>query len=145
MVLGVGSPLATGRPASWRAFRADEQDEADRQGAHPREGGEDEIERDLVVPHDAEAPVGEAAATDAHQIHEAVGGGAVFRPDDLAEDGHVVAVKEPPADAVEDQECDGDAQRAGISHTEKGGDDESDTDGGNIDPPPVGASHPSPR
>ena len=60
-----------------------------------------------AVAQDAEAPVGEPAATDAHEVHDAVAGGAQFRPHDLAQDRHVVAVEEAPAEAEQDQERDG--------------------------------------
>ena len=51
----------------------------------------------------AEAPVGEAAATDADQVHDAVAGRAQLGAHDLAQDRHVVAVEEAPAEPEQDR------------------------------------------
>ena len=62
----------------------------------------------------AEAPIGEPAATDAHEVHESVAGRAQLGAGDLAEDRHVVAIEEAPADAEEDEKGNGDPEQAGL-------------------------------
>ena len=69
------------------------------------------VERHSLIAQHAEAPVGEAAATDAHEVHDAVAGGAQFGAHDLAEDRHVVAVEKSPAEAEENEEHESPSRR----------------------------------
>src|SRR4051812_4899917 len=95
---------------SWLSFldeefgaRADAEDEDDGDEGGAGEEAEDDVEGRVAVAEVAEAPVGEAAATDAHEVHDAVAGGAEVGAGDLAEDRHVVAIEEAPTDAEEDE------------------------------------------
>ena len=48
------------------------------------EGAEDHVERHAAIAQRAEAPVGQPAATDADEVHDAVAGRPQLRPHDLA-------------------------------------------------------------
>src|SRR6185503_6778336 len=80
-----------------RVARPNQKDEHRR---HRRDTGKDTegyLQGHVKIAQPAKAPVGEAAATDADQIHNPITRGAQFGTDDLAEDGHVVAIEKPPA------------------------------------------------
>ena len=55
-----------------------------------------------VIEH-AEAPIGKTTTAHADKVHDAVTCGTHFRPGDLGEDGHVVAIKETPTNAEENE------------------------------------------
>ena len=63
----------------------------------------------MKIAQSAETPVGEAATTDADQVHNPVTGRAQFGTDDLAENRHVVAVEKPPAQPEQGKKGDGDS------------------------------------
>ena len=57
----------------------------------------------MPVSHDAEAPISDPTAHHADKVHDAVPSRAQFRPRNLAQDRHVVTVKETPANAEQNQ------------------------------------------
>lgn len=128
----------------WGGVRgADEEDDEEGEEGDGGEGAENEGEGDAAVAEDAEAPVAEAAAGDADEVHEAIASGADFGAGDLAEDGHVIAVEEAPADAEEDQEGDGEGDGAGVAEAEEGGEEEGHAEGAGVDASAWGAAHPA--
>jgi hypothetical protein len=119
-----------------------------RETSHGGETAEDQVERHLVVAEPAEADVGQAAARDAGQVHEAVAGGALVGPGDLREDRHVVAVEEAPAQAEEHEEGDGQRERAladDDADAEQRRDDEAHAEGADLLPAPRRTTHPAVR
>jgi hypothetical protein len=82
----------------------DHEDQDNRQHRGARERAEDSEERHVTIAQCTEAPVGQAAAADADEVHDTVAGRAQLRTDNLAEDRHVVRVEESPPDAKKNEE-----------------------------------------
>lgn len=123
--------------------RPDEENDADAQEREAGERSEDEVERGSLISEHTEDPVAEAAAGDAHKIHHTVTGCAVFGARDLAKDGHVVAVKEAPADAENDQAEDGNRQCSGVSDAEEGREEKHHAHGASEDSSARSFLHPT--
>jgi hypothetical protein len=96
----------------------DQQHEKDGEQRDTGEGSKDDVEGDVSVAQGAKGDIAEATEANTDKVHDAVAGGSPLGAGDLAEDGHVVAVEEAPAEAEDDKAADSDGQRAGISHTE---------------------------
>ena len=97
----------------------------------------------MCIAHHAEAPVGQAAATDADQVHKPVTRGPEFGANELTEDGHVIAVKEAPAESEENEEADGHDERARVAHAKEGGQEEAHAECADEDTAAFRALHPA--
>ncbi len=98
-----------------------------------------------MVAEDAEEPVAEAAAGNAHEIHGPIARGAVLGTGDLAKDGHVVAIKESPANPENHQAEDGKLQGSRVTHAEERRKKERHPQGAREDSPASASLHPSVR
>ena len=81
----------------------DQQHDADRQQRDARKRAEDQVERHVPARSAPKAQSPKPPQLMLTKFHDAVAGGAQFGPGDLAQDGHVVAVEETPAEAKSDQ------------------------------------------
>src|SRR6516162_5019674 len=97
----MGPTVLTAARERARNSRPDEQYEHNGNHRGAGEYPKNDTERNIPVAEDAEAPVGQAAATDADEIHDAVAGGAQLGPHDLRQNRHIVAIEKPPAEAEE--------------------------------------------
>ena len=79
--------------------RPDQQNENCGNECDAGENAENDVQRYVQISERTETPIGKTAATDADQIHDPVAGRAQLGSSYLTENGHIVAVKEAPADA----------------------------------------------
>ena len=112
-------------PLHWRAWLNEQHQDHGQQGGTGKYA-EDAGEGHMAVTHQAEAPIGHAPGADAHQIHQTIAGAPQVGPGDLAEDRHVIGIKEAPAQAEEDEKRNCDPELSGLvrkTDPEHGGDD----------------------
>jgi hypothetical protein len=134
-----------GLAASVVRRRPDQEYENDGEQGNSREGAEDDVEGHMTIAQGAEQPVAEAAAGDADEVHDAVAGGSPLRSGNLAENRHVVAVKESPAEAEQDEPEDRERQRVSVSHAEERGKEEGHSDRAGVDSASLRHAHPAVR
>src|SRR5215204_3685485 len=100
----------------------------------------------MLIAEMPKTPVGKAAATDAHEIHNAVTCRPQFGAGDLAEDGHVVRIKKSPAETKQNKEGDGDPKQfrlRRVTDTKHRGHNEQHADGTGVDSSTRIAPHPA--
>ena len=99
----------------------DSQDQGGREKCEQGGTSERRGELNAMVTHRAKKDGCDGSDADAHHIHKPVTGCAMLRPDDLAKNRHVVAVKESPANPEQNHEPDRHSQTRRESQPEEGG------------------------
>src|SRR5204862_6600654 len=96
----------------------------------------------MAIAQRSKTPVGEAATTDTHHIHDAVASGARMRRNDLAKNWHVVAIEKAPAETEDRKKDDGAAERSSIARAEECRNKQTHPEGADEDGAARGAPHP---
>ena len=83
----------------------------------------------------AKAPVSQATATDADQIHDPVTRRAKLGANNLRENRHVVPIKEPPAETEEHEKQNCDLETSRVPESKDGGNNAAQADRAHVDSP----------